>query len=59
MNITKLFGQANEKSFRSADVAEAIRVLVLNHITNELCSSLAEPVEHLVNDFHGEHYSCS
>ena len=40
-------GQPDENPFGTADIAESIRVLVLNHFTNELCAAFAEPVEHI------------
>ena len=53
--IVEWFCQPDEKSFVSADVAEPIRVLVLNHFANELSAMLVEPGEHLVNVVNGEH----
>src|SRR5207302_7889286 len=48
--------QPDEKSFRSADVAEPIRVLVLDHFEAfKLCTVLAEPDERLVDVVHGKH----
>jgi hypothetical protein len=51
----ELLGEPDEKSFGSADVAEPIRVLVLNHFADELRATLAEPGERLVDVVHGEH----
>src|SRR3712207_1775849 len=51
----ELFSEPDEKSFGSADVAEPIRVLVLNHFTDELRAVLTEPDEQLVDVVHGEH----
>ncbi len=48
-------GQPDEKSFRAADIAESIRVLVLNHFTDELRAMFAEPGESLVDVVHSEH----
>ena len=53
--VTKLLCQSDEKSFRSADVAQPIRILVLDHIADKLRAVLAEPDEHLVDVFDGEH----
>jgi hypothetical protein len=39
----------------AADVAEPIRLLVLNHFADELRAKLAEPGECLVDIVHGEH----
>ena len=52
----EFFGQPDEKSFRSADVAEPIRVLVLDHFAaDKLCAVLAEPGERIVDVVHGKH----
>ena len=51
----ELLREPDEKSFGSADVAEPIRVLVLNHFADEPRAALAEPGEHLVEVVHGEH----
>src|SRR4051812_28598401 len=47
--------QPDEKSFGSPDVAEPIRVLVLDQLADELRAALAEPVEQLVDVVYGEH----
>ena len=39
--LAELLGEPDEKSFRAADVAEPIRVLVLNHFADELRAALA------------------
>lgn len=52
----ELLGEPDEKSFRSADVAEPICVFVLDHVAaDELRAVLAEPGERLVDVVHGEH----
>src|SRR5947209_1949575 len=52
----EFLGQPDEKSFRSADVAEPIGVLVLDHFAaDQLCAVLAEPHERLVEVVHGKH----
>src|SRR5256714_644778 len=51
----ELFGEPDEKSFGSADVAEPIRVFVLDHFADELRAALAEPGERIVDVLHGEH----
>src|SRR5258708_15701607 len=53
--IWGFLGQADEKSFGAADIAESIRVLVLNHFTDELRAVFAEPGERLVDVVHSEH----
>ncbi len=51
----ELLGESEEKSFRSPDVAEPIRVLVLDYFADELRAELAEPRERIVDVLHGEH----
>src|SRR3954467_1154870 len=53
--LAELLGQPDEQSFGAADVAEPIRVFVLNHFANELRAARAEPGERLVDVVHGEH----
>jgi hypothetical protein len=48
-------GQPDEKSFGATDIAKSIRVLVLNHFTDELRAVFAEPDERLVDVVHSEH----
>ena len=55
-NLAEFFGQPDEKSFRSADVAEPIRVLVLDHFAaDKLRAVLEESGEHIVDVVHGKH----
>jgi hypothetical protein len=51
----ELLGESDEKSFRPADVAEQIRVFIPDDLADELRSTLAEPLERLVNVVNGEH----
>ena len=53
--LPELLGEPDEKSFGAADVAEPIRVFILNHFTDELRAALLEPGEQLVDVVHGEH----
>ena len=53
--LPELLGEPDEQSFGAADVAEPIRVLVLDHVANELRAARAEPGERLVDVVHGEH----
>src|SRR6266511_1782868 len=53
--LAELLGEPDQQSFGAADVAEPIRVLVLDHFANELRTTLAEPGERLVDVVHGEH----
>src|SRR3954452_12487150 len=49
-------GKADEKSFGPADVAQPIRVFVLDHFpADELRAVLTEPGERVVDVGHGEH----
>jgi hypothetical protein len=48
----------DEKSFRPADVAEAIRAFVADHFAaDKLRAVLTEPHERLVDVVHGEHHA--
>ena len=51
----ELLGEPDEKPFGAADVAEPIRLFVLNHFADELCATLAESGERPVDVVHSEH----
>jgi hypothetical protein len=51
----EFLSETDEKSFGPPDVAEPIRVLVLDHFAHELRAALAEPSERMVDVLHGEH----
>src|SRR5918993_2048009 len=51
----EFLGESDEKPFRPADVAEPIRVLILDDFADELRAALAEPFQRLVDVVHGEH----
>jgi hypothetical protein len=51
----ELLGESDEKPFRPADIAEPIRVFVLDNFAHELRAALAEPLERLVDAVHSEH----
>jgi len=51
----EFLGKSDENSFWAPDVAEPIRVFVLNHLADELRSAFAEPGERIVDVVHGEH----
>ena len=51
----ELLGESDKKSFRTADVAKAIRVLILDYFAHELRAAVAEPLERFVDVVHGEH----
>jgi hypothetical protein len=54
----EFFGEPYEKSFGPADVAEPIRVFVLDHFAaDKLRAVLTEPGERLVDVVHGEHHA--
>jgi hypothetical protein len=48
-------GKPNQNSFGSTDVAEPIRVFVLDHFADKLRAAFAEPGERIVNVIHSEH----
>jgi hypothetical protein len=52
---TEFLGEPDEQSFGPPDVAEQIRVIVLDHFAHELRAALAEPGERIVDVLHGEH----
>ena len=51
----EFLGESDEKPFRPADVAEPIRVFILDHFAHELRAALAEPLERVVDVVHREH----
>src|SRR5262249_61838647 len=51
----ELFGKPDQNSFGTPDVAEPIRVLILDHFADEFRAALAEPGERIVDVLHGEH----
>jgi hypothetical protein len=54
----EFLGEPYEKSFGPADVAEPIRVFVLDHFAaDKLRAVLTEPGERLVDVVHGEHHA--
>ena len=53
--LAEFFGEADEKPFRPADVAEPINVLVLDYFAYDLRAALAERFECLVKVIHGKH----
>jgi hypothetical protein len=55
LRSAKFLGESDEKPFRSADVAEPIRVFILDYFAYELRAALAEPFKSLVDVVHGEH----
>ena len=55
LRSAEFLGESDEKPFRPADVAEPIRVFVLNYFAYELCAALAESFKCLVDVVHCEH----
>lgn len=53
----EFLSKPDENPFRSADVAKAIRVLVLDNFAHELRAMSAEILECLVDVVHREHYT--
>ena len=53
--LSELLGKPDENSFGAPDVAEPIRVFVLDHFADELRAAFAEPGERIVDVLHGEH----
>src|SRR5262249_52488454 len=51
----EFFGESDEKPFRPTDVAEPIRVFVLDDVAYELRAARTEPFKRLVDVVHGEH----
>src|SRR5690242_10282646 len=51
----ELLGEPDENSFRAPDVAEPIRVFVLDHFADKLRAAFAEPIERIVDVLYGEH----
>ena len=52
---SEFLGESDEKPFRPADIAEPIRVFILDYFAYELRAALAEPFQRLVDVVHGEH----
>ena len=52
---SEFLGKSDEQPFRPANVAEPIRVFILNYFANELRAALAEPFKRLVDVVYGEH----
>src|SRR5947207_801536 len=55
LRSAEFLGESDEKPFRPADVAEPIRVFILDYFAYELRAALAEPIKRLVDVVHGEH----
>ncbi len=55
LRSAELLSKSDEKPFRPADVAEEIRVFILDYFAYELRAALTEPFKCLVDVVHGEH----
>src|SRR5437016_7661273 len=55
MRSAKFLSESDQKPFRPADVAEPVRVFILDYVAYELRAALAEPFQRLVDVVHGEH----
>ena len=53
--LPDLLREPNENSFGAPDVAEPIRILVLDHFADELRAAFHEPGERIVDVLHSEH----
>src|SRR3989442_2358307 len=53
--LPELLGKPDENSFGAPDVAEPIRIFVLDHFADELRAAFPEPGERIVDVLHGEH----
>src|SRR5260370_16965823 len=55
LRSAEFLGESDEKPFGPADVAEPIRVFILDYFADELRATLAELFKRLVDVVHGEH----
>ena len=55
LRSAEFLSESNEKAFRPADVAEPVRVFVLDHFPYELRAAVAESFKRLVDVVHREH----
>src|SRR5204863_1469996 len=53
--LLELLGKPEENSFGAPDVAEPIRIFVLDDFSDELRAAFAELGERIVDVLHGEH----
>jgi hypothetical protein len=52
----EFLGEADEKPFRPADVAEPIGILIRDYFAHEVGAALAKPVKRLVDVVNREHW---
>jgi hypothetical protein len=55
LRSAEFLGRSDKKPFRPADIAEPIRVFILDYVAYELRTERAEPFQRLVDVVHGEH----
>ena len=55
LRSAEFLGESDEKPFRPTDVAEPIRVFILDDFAYELRAARAEPSKRLVDVVHGKH----
>src|SRR5690606_26751030 len=55
--VSKLFGEPDENSFGTPDVAEPVDAFVIDHLIDQRRAKLAEPGEGVVDVLDGEHDS--
>ena len=55
LRLAEFLCESNEKPFGPADVAEPVRVFILDYFAYELRAAPAEPLQRLVDIVHGEH----
>jgi hypothetical protein len=55
LRSAEFLGDPDEKSFRAAEVAEPVRVFILDDFAYELRAARAESFKRVVDVVHGEH----
>ena len=55
LRSAEFLGESDQKPFRPTDVAEPIRVFILDYFAYELRAALAQLFKRLVDVVHGEH----
>jgi hypothetical protein len=55
MRLASFLGESDEEPFRPTDVAQPIRVFILDYFAYELRAACPEPFKRLVDVIHGEH----
>ena len=55
MASAEFLGESDKKFFRPTNVAEPVRVIILDDLTYELRAMITQPFKGLVDIVHGEH----